>query len=114
MFKVYGIKYEGKRDLPRAIRELMELTVYNKDGGVKYQLPGKQLASSIYSYDINDNDYYKSIMPVELAVSESKKAPPEKPKGAEAAKKEEAKKPEAPAKSKEPVSARRINTKESE
>lgn len=41
LFKVYGIRYESKRDLPKAIRELMDLTVYNKEGGVKYQLPGK-------------------------------------------------------------------------
>ena len=56
------------------------LTIYHKDRASKgeavkpkFQLPGKQLLSQIYSYDLKENDYYKSIMQVEIAINESRK-----------------------------------------
>lgn len=59
LFEDYGIRYGSKRQLPNAIQDLLVKT--NQKSTVPKRT-SKQLRSAIYSYDLDENDFYRGIL----------------------------------------------------
>ena len=72
LFQDYGIEYKSKKQLKNAIQDL--LVKSNQKSAAPRRLT-KQLRSSIYSYDLDENDFYRGILQVERNIQASKKRP---------------------------------------